>query len=92
MWYAVTAHPVSLKNREKKKEFFRAEIEVILNSETRQELENKLSATRIKFPSEMNKYLRAGIKILQADNLIQAKRKSAKVHIYFDERGQYHFL
>jgi hypothetical protein len=92
MWYAVTAQPVSLKDKEKKKEFFRAEIEVILNAETRQELEKKLSETRKKFPSEMNKYLRAGIKILQADNLIQAKRKSSKVHIYFDERGQYHFL
>jgi hypothetical protein len=92
MWYAVTARPVSLRNKEKKKEFFRAEIEVILNAKTRQELEKKLSETGQKFPSEMNKYLRAGIKILQADNLLQAKRKASKVDIYFDERGQYHFL
>ncbi len=92
MWFAVTAQPVSLTSKEKKKEFFRGEIEVILNAETRQELENKLIETHKKFPSEMKKYLKAGIKILQADNIILAKKKSSKVPIYFDESGQYHFL
>ena len=41
MWYAVTAKPVKLRNREKKKEFYRGEIEVIINAETREKLEIK---------------------------------------------------
>jgi len=92
MWYAVTAKPVKLRNREKKKEFYRGEIEVIINAETREKLEIKLRATFEKFPQETAKYLRAGIKFIEADNIPQAKRKSKDISIYFDQKGQYHIL
>jgi hypothetical protein len=92
MWYAVTAHPVKLKSREKKKEFFRGDIEVIINAESRSDLEVKLEETFKKYPQEMAKYLRAGIKFIEADNIVQAKRRSREVSIYFDQKGQYHLL
>jgi hypothetical protein len=89
MWYAVTAKPVKLKKREKSKEFFRGEIEVIVNAETIADLEVKLEKTFKKYPEEMSKYLKAGIKFVEADNIIQAKRKSREVSVYFDHTGQY---
>jgi hypothetical protein len=92
MWYAVTAKPIKLKNREKKKEFYRGDIEIIINADTREGLEVKLNETFDKFPDEMKKYLRAGIKFIEAENLIQAKRKSKERTIYFDHTGQYHLF
>lgn len=92
MWYAVTAHPVHLKNKEKKKEFYRGDIEVILNAPSREQLEIKLKLTLEKYPGETEKYLHAGIKFVEADNIVQAKRKSKSVLIYFDHRGQYHLF
>ena len=92
MWYAVTAKPIKLKSREKKKEFYRGEIEVIINAETREELEEKLKDTLNKYPRETTKYLKAGIKFVEAGNIIQAKRKSKEVDIYFDHTGQYKLL
>jgi len=89
MWYAVTAKPVKLKRREKSKEFFRGEIEVIVNADSFDDLEKKLRRTFEKYPDEMTKYLHAGIKFVEADNIIQAKRKSKDVSIYFDHTGQY---
>ena len=90
MWYAITARPVNLKNKEKKKEFYRGDIEVIINAETQVKLEIKLKETFVKYPRETAKYLRAGIKFIEADNIVEAKRKSKSVSIYFDQRGQYH--
>ena len=92
MWYAVTAKPVKLKSSEKKKEFYRGEIEVIINAETREELEEKLKDTLNKYPRETTKYLKAGIKFVEAGNIIQAKRKSKEVSTYFDHTGQYKLL
>ena len=92
MWYAVTAKPVKLKSREKKKEFYRGEIEVIIHSKTQQELEYKLKKTIQQYPQETIKYLKAGIKFIEADNIIQAKRNSRKVAIYFDHTGQYNLF
>jgi hypothetical protein len=92
MWYAVTAKPVKRKSREKKKEFYRGEIEVIIHSHTEKELEDKLKKTIEEYPQETIKYLKAGIKFIEADNIIQAKRKSKKVVIYFDHTGQYMFF
>ena len=92
MWYAVTARPLNLTTKEKKKEFYNREHEVILNADSRRQLEEKLSETKEKFPEEFKKYLKAGIKIVEAENIIQAKRKSKKINIYFDEKGQYHIL
>ena len=92
MWYAVTANPLHLTSKEKKKEFFSREHEVILNAESRAALNEKLEETRARFPQEFKKYLKAGIKIVEADNIIQAKRLSKKINTYFDEKGQYHIL
>lgn len=92
MWYAVTAHPVKLKGREKKKEFYHGEIEVIINAGTQEDLELKLKETFRKYPTETIKYLRAGIKFIEANNILEAKRKSKSVSIYFDQNGQYHLF
>jgi 16S rRNA C967 or C1407 C5-methylase (RsmB/RsmF family) len=92
MWYAVTANPLKLTNREQKKEFFSKEHEVILNAESREELEKKLLETKNQYPTEFRKYLRAVIKMVEAENIVQAKRLSKKISIYFDEKGQYHLL
>jgi len=92
MWYAITAHPVNLKNKEKKKEFYRGDIEVIINAETHEKLEIKLKETFEKYPRETAKYLQAGIKFIKANNIVEAKRKSKSVSIYFDQRGQYHLF
>ena len=92
MWYAVTAHPVKLRSREKKKEFYRGEIEVIINADTIENLEKKLKETLDKYPQETTKYLHAGIKFIEANNIVEAKRKSKTISIYFDHRGQYHLF
>jgi hypothetical protein len=92
MWYAVTANPLKLSKSEQKKEFFSKEHEVILNADTREELEKKLFETKNQYPGEFLKYLRAGIKVVEAENIVQAKRLSKKISIYFDEKGQYHLL
>ena len=92
MWYAITANPLNLKSKEKKKEFYTREHEVILSAESRSELELKLSQTSHKFPDEFRRYLKAGIKIIEAENIIQAKRRSKEISHYFDEKGQYHLL
>lgn len=92
MWYAVTAKPVKLKSREQKKEFYSGEIQVIINAKTRELLEEKIKETFEKFPQEMSKYMKAGIKFVEAENIIQAKRRSKDVDIYFDQKGQYHLL
>jgi len=92
MWYAVTARPINLKNREKKKEFYRGDIEVIINAETSEKLEIKLKETFEKYPRETIKYLRAGIKFIEAKNIVEAKRKSKSITIYFDQKGQYHLF
>jgi hypothetical protein len=92
MWYAVTAHPVTLKNKEKKKEFYHGDIEVIINADSIETLEIKLKETLEKYPRETVKYLRAGIKFIEATNIVEAKRKSKSVSIYFDHNGQYHLF
>ena len=92
MWYAVTAHPIKLKGREKKKEFYRGDIEVIINAETIENLEIKFKETLEKYPQEATKYIHAGIKFVEANNIIEAKRKSKSVSIYFDHKGQYHLF
>ena len=78
MWYAVTANPSNRKNKEKKKEFLSREHEVILNAESKKDLEQKIKDTKDQYPEEFKKYMKAGIKIVQAENTIQAKRISKK--------------
>ncbi len=92
MWFAITARPVKRNRKDKTKEFYSREFDVILSTSTKKELEIKLNETKVKFPQEMSKYLKAGIKIVEARNIAEAKRISKQTLIYFDERGQYHFL
>lgn len=92
MWYAVTARPVNLKKRQRNKEFYSGEIAVILNAESKKLLEKKLNETAKKFPDEMLKYEEAGIKFIEADNIIQAKRRAKNYPIYYDRKGQYNIF
>ena len=92
MWFAVTARPVNLKRRQKQKEFYSGEIAIILNAGSKALLENKLKETAKKFPEEMIKYEEAGIKFVEAENIIQAKRRAKKVSIYYDKTGQYNLF
>ena len=92
MWFAVTAYPSDRRKKEKNKEYFSREGEVIVSADSRPELEQKLSETKKKFPLEFKKYMKAGIKIIEAENTISAKRKANRTNIYFDEKGQYHIL
>ena len=92
MWYAITANPSNRKNKEKKKEFFSREHEIILNAETKRELEQRLMDTKENYPQEFKKYMKAGIKLVEAENTVQAKHLAKKINIFFDERGQYHIL
>ena len=92
MWYAVTAHPVSLKIKDKRKKFYSADIEVIIKADSIEKLDTKLKETIKKYPKETGRYLHAGIKFIEANNIVEAKRKSKSVPIYFDHLGQYHIL
>ncbi len=89
MWYALTAHEKERSRKESKKEFSAPKYEIIMSAETREELDSKLDDSVSKFPKEMEKYLKAGIKMVEADNSIQAKSRASKENKYFDQRGQY---
>ena len=56
------------------------------------DLEEKLKDTGKQFPEEFKKYMKAGIKILEAESTAQAKKKASHIYTYFDEKGQYHIL
>ena len=89
MWFALTAHQKKRSKKEIQKEFFAGKYGVIMTAESRDELEKKLNESIVKFPREMEKYLHAGIKIIEADSSIRAKLKAAKENKYFDQSGQY---
>ena len=89
MWFALTAHQKKRSKKEIQKEFSAGKYEVIMTAESRDDLETKLNESILKFPKEMEKYLRAGIKIVEAENSIQAKSKALKENKYFDQKGQY---
>lgn len=89
MWFALTAHEKKLSRKELKKEFSAGKYEIIISAETEDDLNKKLNESIEKFPKEMEKYLKAGIKIIEAENSIRAKRKATREHKYFDQRGQY---
>jgi hypothetical protein len=89
MWFALTAHRTERSRKEKKKEFSAQQYEVILTADSQQDLERKLKASMEKYPKQINKYLHAGIKIVEADNPAQAKSRAVREHKYFDHRGQY---
>jgi hypothetical protein len=92
MWYAVTAFPRSRSKKETSKEYFSADNEIVLSAHDRISLEKKLNDSCNKYPKQMSKYLAAGIKIVEAKNKKEAKRKAKQVSIYFNETGQYKFI
>lgn len=92
MWFAVTARSLNLKHRERIKEFFSGDIQVIFTGNSKADLEEKLIETKKRYPVEIKKYLKAGIKFVEAENIIQAKRKAQQTNIYFDDKGQYHIF
>ena len=92
MWFAVTAHQKARTKKESRKEFSAGRFEVIMNADTREGLESKLNESISKYPKEMEKYLKAGIMIVEAENPAQARRRAPDVKIYFDQRGQYGFI
>jgi hypothetical protein len=92
MWYAVTANPISRSKKESKKEFHSRSRDIILSAESKSELETKIQDNMDKYPEQMTKYLVAGIKFVEAETAVQAKKRAKKVAIYFDKNGQYKFI
>jgi hypothetical protein len=92
MWYAVTANANYRSKKEKRKEFMTGSSDIILTASSKAELELKLKESIEKYPQQMIKYLRAGIKFVEANTSRQAKQKAKQVYFYFDASGQYHFI
>ena len=88
MWFVVTANPVSRTKKETKKEFQTYAYEIILSAATKEQLDEKIKETREKLPQQMDKYLNAGIKIIEAKNPGQAKEKAKDMPIYIEKSGQ----
>lgn len=88
MWYALTAQTVKRSKKEKNKEFLVQKEEIILSAASREELEKKLTATQRNFPEQLEKYLQAGIKIIEAKNPAQAKRRANEVAVSIEKSGQ----
>jgi len=84
MWYAVTAKPISRPKKESRKEFYSGTADIILSADSKSELELKLQESIDKYPEQMTKY--------EADTSRQAKEKAKGIAIYFDAKGQYHFI
>ena len=88
MWYAVTAQTIKRSRKESKKEFQIREEQIILSADSREELEKKMEETRNKFPGQIEKYLAAGIKIVEANNPREAKKKAHDILISIEKSGQ----
>ena len=88
MWYALTAQTVKRSKKEIRKEFQVQKEEIILSAESREALEKKLEKTRRNYPEQIEKYLKAGIKIIEAKNPAQAKRRANEVPISIEKTGQ----
>jgi hypothetical protein len=89
MWYALTAETVKRSKKEIKKEFQVHKEEIILSAETREELEEKMEKTRKNYPGQIEKYLKAGIKIIEAKNPAEAKRRAHEVPVSIEKTGQF---
>jgi hypothetical protein len=89
MWFLLTAHNPQRSRKEKNKEFQSTQYQVILTADTREGIEEKLQETTTKFPQEIAKYLKAGIKIVEARNASEAKRKAHESPVYLADNGQY---
>ena len=67
-------------------------MKLFLMQRQKKNLKKKIEKTKEQYPQEFKKYLKAGIKIVEAKNILEAKRISKKINIFFDEKGQYHIL
>jgi hypothetical protein len=88
MWYLITANPVIRSKKEKKKEFQTFSYEIILSATSKEQLEEKIAQTREKYPEQIEKYLKAGINIIEADNPSQAKKKAKDIPVSIEKSGQ----
>ena len=88
MWYVVTANPVSRTKKETRKEYQVYAYEIIVSAKTKEELDEKIKETSKKYPQQMNKYLNAGIKIVEAKNTVQAKKIAKDIPVYIEKSGQ----
>ena len=88
MWYAITADIVKRSKKESNREFQIRKEQIILSADSREELEIKLEQTRLKFPGQIEKYLEAGMKIVEAGNPREAKKKAHDTSISIEKSGQ----
>ena len=92
MWYAITANSVVRNRKEERKEYYANFNQVVVTADSREMLEEKLRECLLQYPQQAEKYLRAGIKIIEADSINAAKKKAKSVSIYFNHTGQYNIL
>jgi uncharacterized protein involved in tolerance to divalent cations len=92
MWYALTATSLKRDKKEARKEYYANSNEVVVAAESRELLEQKLKACLRLYPQQTLKYLRAGIKIVEADSMKSAKQKAKHITAYFNDTGQYSIL
>jgi PIN domain nuclease of toxin-antitoxin system len=88
MWYALTAQTVKRSKKECKKEFQVHKEEIILSAGSREELEEKMEKTRSKYPEQIEKYLKAGVKIIEARNATEAKQRAHEIQVSIEKSGQ----
>ena len=89
MWYALTASSAVRNKKEARKEFYANANELVVSADSRELLEQKLRECLQAYPDQAVKYLRAGIKIIEADSLNSAKKKAKHITTYFNHTGQY---
>jgi len=88
MWYALTAQTVKRSKKESKKEFQVHQEEIILSASSREELKEKMEKTSRTYPEQMEKYLKAGVKIIEAKNAAEAKRRAHEIPVSIEKSGQ----
>jgi len=89
MWFALTANSAIRGKKEARKEFYTNAHELVVSAGSRELLEQKLRECLQAYPDQAVKYLRAGIKIVEADSLNSAKKKARTITTYFNHTGQY---
>lgn len=92
MWFAVTANPLARTKKEAKKEFYAKECEIFLSADSKEELEEKIKLSIKNFPKESEKYIEAGLKLVEAINSQKAKQKALKTDSYIEKNGQISFF
>lgn len=92
MWYALTARSTKLSRKDQKKEFLTKELEIFLSAETKELLEKKIQETISNFPKQSERYLKAGLKIVEADNPEHAKQLAKTKNEFIEKDGQIGFF